>query len=288
MNQYTLDGVALRDPQLKWYTDRSTGVRVIPARRVPEQRFPGVDGQIHITDQPYDAGAVSMRIRVTGRDWDDMRINLEFLTALITQRSKLMELREHFKSSSYDDRVAMVTLAGSVEPVITSKRTSYIDVIFSIPGTFWRSANDILANITEAITTTPTTRELTAWRGGNAPIDDMLIRVAGGAFSSLVLTDEATGNELRVNTAITSSQRLLIDPVNWKAVIQSNTGDVWTTTTGTDVSGLVVPNRGYGSMFLMEPILDTQSRLSTYRVRVSGTNISGTPRVTMRAKRSYL
>lgn len=151
MNQYTLDGVPLRDPQLRWFLDRDTGIRIIPARRNTNRAFPGVDGVTFQGGGAFDPGAVSLSLRVKGRDNVELRRNLEFITGLITQRHKLLTLTEHYAAGAANNRVAQVSLSSSADPRYIDKRTVIVDAIFSVPGVFWRSSA-LVTDTTPAIT----------------------------------------------------------------------------------------------------------------------------------------
>lgn len=290
MNQYSLNGVPLKDPTLRWHPTRETGIRILPARRQAEQRFPSVDGLNFIPGAPYDPGAISISLQVTGKSYRDFRENLEFISALFAQRNRLMELRDHYDGNAANDRIAYVTLASSVEPVMIDRQTARVVALFSVPGSFWRSA---VAGVGEVgvIKGSVSAYELTPFRGGNAPISDMRIRIAGGGFSSVQLTDVETGNTLNINTPLVSGEALLIDTDQWEAAITTGSvpEDGWVfTPTGRNVSGLIVPNRGYGSMFVTEPSLNPQGNAFSYNVTVSGTNVTGSPKLFVRAQRSYL
>lgn len=285
MNQYTLDGVPLKDPTLKWHPNRQTGIRIMPARRQAEQRFPHVDGLNFIAGAPYDPGAVSISLVVRGKSYKEFRENVEFINGLFSQRHKLLELREHYDATAANDRVAGVTLASSVEPVMIDRQACTMGAVFSVPGTFWRSAA-LQTGAVGAITSTATTHTVTPIAGGNAPIDDMLFRIRGGAFGSMTIEDPVTGSRLNINTPLTASQTLLIDPKNWNAIITTSTADTWAVSGNTNVSGLIVPNTGYGSMFSIEPA--RVGMAFGYSVKVQGTNVVGTPTLEIRAKKSYL
>lgn len=287
MNQYTLDGVPLRDPKLRWHSDRGTGIRILPARRQPEQRFPMVDGVNFIPRAPYDPGAVAIQLQVTGDSYRDFRENLEFIMALIGQRNKLMPLVDHYdEANPINDRVAMVTLSSSVDPVMIDRQTARVGAVFSVPGTFWRSSN-VQTGATTAVATTGSTFELKALEGGNAPIDDMMIRVRG-AFSSLTIKDPVTLRSLSVDTALSANETLLIDPVAWRASIISGTSNTWNANQGKNISGYVNSNRGQGSMFAVEPSLDTTRTKFIYQISASAQNILANPIIEYQAKKSFL
>ena len=285
MNQYTLDGVPLKDPTLKWHPNRNTGIRIMPARRQAEQRFPHVDGVNFIPGAPYDPGAVSISLNVRGKTYKEFRENMEFINGLFSQRHKPLELREHYDTTAANDRVAEVTLATSVDPIMIDRQACVMSAVFSVPGTFWRSAA-LQTGAVGAITNTATAQTVTPLAGGNAPVDDMLFRVRGGTFGSMFIEDPVTGSRLNINTPLAAGQTLLIDVKNWNAIITTATNDTWAVSGNTNVSGLIVPNVGYGSMFTIEP---TRVGMAMgYSVRVWGTNVVGTPTLEIRAKKSYL
>lgn len=287
-NQYSLDGVPLQDPALRWFTDKETGIRIVPARRIAEQRFPGVDGMNFIPGAPYDEGAVEVNFQVQGSDYADFRKNLEFLSALVGQRHRPIVMRDHYDANAANDRVAGVTLAASAEPRMLSAKSALMQVLFSVPGTFWRSAAPVVTTGVK-ITSAVQTLTLDQLAGGNAPIDDMLIRIRGGAFGSMYIEDPISGSRLNINTPLLATETLIIDPKNWNAIIVADvTTDTWSLNQGRNVSGLIVPNRGMGSMFMVEPELVAATTSFAYRVRIAGTNVTGTPTVVVRALRSYL
>lgn len=285
MNQYTLDGVPLKDPTLKWHATRETGIRILPARRQAEQRFPSVDGINFIAGAPYDPGSVSISLQVRGKTYKEFRENVEFINGLMSQRHRVLELREHYDEVAANDRVAGVTLAASVEPYMIDRQACVMGAIFSVPASFWRSAA-LQTGIVGAITNASTAHTMTPLAGGNAPVDDMLFRIRGGTFGSMVIEDPVTGRRLNIDTPLAAGETLLIDPKNWNASITTLTTDTWAVGGGRNVSGLIVPNHGYGSMFIVEPA--RVGMAFAYSVRVWGTNVVGTPTLEIRAKKSYL
>lgn len=287
MNQYTLDGVPLKDPELRWFTDRETGIRIVPARRQAEQRYPHEDGVNFIPASPYDPGQVAIQLQVTGKTYLEFRENLEFIVGVMTQRNKLLELRDHYEGSNpSSDRVAMVTLSASSEPVMIDRQSALVSVLFSVPGTFWRSADEITGMSPEI-----TALGLSGYSiitGGNAPIDDMILRIRG-AFSSLYIEDVVTKSRIDIEVALNPDETMLIDPVAWKAIIVPGVvSDTWSIHQGRDVSGYVTPSSGYGSMFRVEPELAAGATALVYRVNAEATNIRKPVTIEYRTRRSYL
>lgn len=286
MNQYTLNGVPLKDPKLRWHSTRDTGIRILPARRQAEQRFPQVDGMNFIPGAPYDPGAVSITLQVTGKTYREFKENLEFIMALYSSRNRTMELREHYDGSAANDRVAEVTLASSVEPVMIDRQTARVSALFSVPKSFWRSAVAQVGDV-GVIKGSVSAYEIVPLRGGTAPVSDMRIKIKGGTFSSAFITDTESGNTLMINSPLAAGETMLIDCDGWNANINTEPIE-WAFNGGRNVGGLMVPDRGYGSMFISEPQLNPQANGFAYNVTVGGTNVTGSPMLSIRAQRSYL
>ena len=288
MNQYTLDGVPLRDPQLRWFADRDTGIRIIPARRDNSRSYPLVDGETFQPGAAYDAGSVAISVRVKGKTNVELRKRVEFITGLFSQRHRLLELIEHYGPNAVDRRVAKVSLASSVEPRYIDKQTVIVGAIFKIPGVFWRSVATI-TDTTPAITNDYAIHELAPLAGGTGPINDFMLRIRGGAFSTAYIQDPNSGIMLNIDTPLLATQTMVIDTVNWKAALHAGTtADTWAVTGGTNISKFVQPNIGYGTQLTLEPSPKLDDFSMAYRMALKGTNVTGAPKVTYRAKISYL
>lgn len=279
---YTLDGVNLVHPQLKYFPERKSGVRVIPAKSSPNIEYPSYDGEAYLPGATYDPGAVGIKMYVKGTTHEEFMTNFEFINGLFMQRHKLLTLRHDYNEAGTNARFAEVQFLSGSEPewVGPGANAALIDYVATIPGVFWRSQNTI-DNVTPAITTAVVERELSALSGGNAPIYDSLIRVKG-AFSSLTIVESATGHTITVNTSLTATEYIIIDTANWTA--RKVTTDTWTG--GTVVDHLVTSSRGQGSMISLEPMISGGAL--KYFLKLSATAPSGSPNLTVRARKSYL
>lgn len=279
-NSYTLDGVPLTHPELKYFPEKSTGVRVLPAKRLASISYPGVDGDAFLSGASFAPGSVRIKMYIEGADHLEFMENLEYVNGLFLQRHKLLQLRHDYDVDGNEARIAYTTFTSGSEPQMNNgMRSGTMDYMATIPGVFWRSEFEQIVSI-PTITTTPSVVTLSALSGANAPITDALIRIKGG-FSSLTLSDIATGSTLTVNTALAAGEYVIVDPVNWTA--RKVTSDTWDG--GTSIDQLVVSNKGYGSMFTLEPSMVFGELL--YQVQVSATN-PVSPRVEIRTKKSYL
>ena len=279
INNYTLDGVKLLDSQLRWFPDKSSGVRIVPAKRVARISYPGHDGEYTVKGASFEPGGVNINLHVRGKTHREFMENKEFIDGLIGQRSKLLRL-EHSYDGKTVDRVAEVEIIASVEPSLRNGRAlaAIYNIPCTIPGAFWRSP-DTITTPAYVGTTTDTTHTLPNM--GNAPITDALIRVKGG-FSWFHITDPVSDSRLTINKSVPAANYVIIDTTNWSArEVATNT---WSG--GTDISVSVESNRGMGSMFSLEP--DVASGAMRYRIITRAVSPSTSPAVEVRAKKAYL
>lgn len=279
-NAYTLDGVPLMHPQLDYFPDKSSGVRILPAKRSSSLVYPTRDGEASQYGQAYEAGSVAITMNVYGADHESFMQNVEFLRGLFGQRHKLLELRHHYREDGTNDRIAMVQFNASSEVGIKAgARSGTMDFFATIPGTFWRSANTI-TDVVPVTTSTLSEATLSGLSGSNAPITDALIRVKG-QFSELTIKDVVSGHTLHVTFGLAANEYLIIDTSSWTArKVTTNTWDG-----GVAQDSLVTSSRGSGPMFTLEPMI--LNNAFVYRIATSGATLSGA-QVEVRAKKSYL
>lgn len=275
-NDYTLDGVPLRDPEGRWFAERlGTSIRGIPSRVSNNLTYPGVDGELFNPGAEFEAGIVPLRLYIEGATHEQFMENYEFIVGVVAQRHKALELIHHYGSDESSDRVALVEFPDSSEPQLDGPLRAQIDLNARVIGSFWRST---------APTDFTTNREssfVTSLSGGNAPVIDALIRVKGG-FGDMTITDPVSGSQLRIRALLGENEYIIIDPLAWTA--RKVTTDTWEG--GTNVDNLVESNQGRGSMFHLAPQRNGSSLV--YQVNLSSVNPVGTPSVTIRAKKSYL
>lgn len=280
-NSYTLDGVELTDLSAGYFTERSTGIRTIPAKRMANIAYPALDGESFIPGATFSPGGVVVNMYVEGTDHQEFMERVEFLNGLFLQRHKLLELRHDYDVDNSVSRHAYVQVKSSTEvKVLPGMKSGTIEYLLEVPGAFWRSrlASDYTSTAVAAI---PAVFTLTNLTGGNAPVGDALIRVKGG-FSTMTLKDVTTGNQLVINTPLTATEYIIIDTKNWTA--RKVTTDTWDG--GTVVDSSVISNRGMGPMMNLEPSI--VSGALAYSIVASATNPASAPSFSVRAKKSYL
>jgi hypothetical protein len=207
----------------------------------------------------------------------------EFLNGLFLQRHKLLTLRHDYNTSGTIYREAGVKCVSSTALKMISMKSGTVEYALEIPAAFWRSAEATSASA--AVTTSTQTYTVAALTGGNAPVSDSLIRVKG-AFSGMTITDVATGSMLQLIGAVTSTQYIIIDPATWTAT--KVTSDTWNrfSAGASDYSLNVVSNRGFGSQFIMEPLI--VGGALAYQITLSASAPASSPVVEVRAKKAFL
>lgn len=280
MGTYILDGHPLDDTLGRWGLRKGTGIRILPARTASNLVLPGQHGYTPDPNPTFEGGSTSLRILVKGRTYEQMRLNHELLMGIIGQPRLLTLVDQYGSVPGANDRHAEIQVLASVEPELLVHRAAELQVVCSVPGTFWRGATAVDAT-TPTATTATVTHTLTALDGGTAPITDALIRVKGG-FATLTITDANGGGSITINEPCTDTQYIIIDPKNWTA--RKVTTNTWSG--GTNVDSEVVSDRGMGSMLTLQPQFSTDK--GSYRLAISATNPSGTPLVTARARKAYL
>lgn len=283
-NSYTLDGVALTNVAQGYFPEKSTGIRTVPAKRNTGLSYPGVDGEAFQAGAPYQPGGVTVNMYVEGADHQGFMENLEFLNGLFLQRHKLLPLRHDYTPAGSIYRMADVKCISSTDVRRLSISSGMIEYALEIPGAFWRSGSES-TTATPVVTTSTQTYTVASLAGGNAPVSDATIRVKG-AFSGILIKDVATGSQLELIGAISASEYVIISPAEWFAS-KVNT-DTWNRFSSgwVNYSNNVVSNRGSGSQFIMEPLI-TAGALG-YQITFSGTTLSSSPVIEVRAKKSFL
>lgn len=274
---YTLDGVPLDDPQGRWRLNAKTGVRIFPGRTASGLDMPGKDGTTPSLRASFAPGMLKLGLSIRQPKHQDMMLGLEMLYGVLGQRHRLLSLVHDYGEGQR--RQADIEILPSIDPEYLLCDFSRIDVVAQVPGVFWRSI--ATTDTTVPVTATSATSVLGFLAGSTGPINDSLIRVRGGV-TGLVITDPVSGDSLTVTAPLTTSEYLVIDCAKWTA--RKVTTDTWSG--GTDMSQYVVSNRGMGPMFTLNP--DFSTGAGRIRLTVRGTNPSGSPAVTVRAKSSYL
>lgn len=272
---YTLDGIPPVDPAGVYKLLKGTAVRGFAGRRASALELPGMDGVVADTTAPFMSGGLRLVYRFFAADHATMMTTLERFNGIIGQR-KLLTVSHAYGNGQIRTQSGIVNSPIQPELPICRYATYPVDLMF--PNPFWRSPLTYTLGEMPA-TATATTLTVPAL-DGTGPISDSLIRFKG-AFSTLMIRDSVTGDQISYDMPLTATQYLIVDCANWTA--RRVTTDTWTG--GTDVSHQTSSNKGKGPMFTMEP--DNILTGGRYRLLIQATNPASSPTVEVRARKSY-
>lgn len=274
---YALDGMPLDDPGRRWVLNSKTGLRIVPGRAQTGVQLPGRDGVQPSLGSRFDPGALLISLTLRGKTHAEVMSNLEIMHGVLGQRRKLLPLTHTYGNGQV--REALVEVLSATDHEMPFTEFVRLAVQCSVPGSFWR---DLATTDTRLpVAASATAAEVTGLAGSTAPVQDALLRIKGG-WATVSVEDVVTGDKVTVTTPAAASEYVIIDTAAWTA--RKVTTDTWSG--GTNVITSVVSNRGSGPMLGMEP--DFATGAGRIRIRATGTNITGTPEVVVRAKRAFL
>ncbi|MGI5161384.1 hypothetical protein [Microbispora sp. CA-102843] len=285
---YTVDGVPM--DSTGWYLTPTTRRRPLPAAKAVAVEVPGRAGQLPVLGLDVEATTITLGLFVTccrpdgtEGDLEALEHNLAALYSVFGVRHRLLDVR-HMPAPGIELQASATVLAAADPDVDIPNRYARMQVVLTIPGTYWR---DVSA-LTWAGKLPAAAQTVTPLAGSTAPIVDALVRITGPATNPKI-TDVATGVTLAYAGAITGGQRVLVDCENMRAArVSTNT---WDLAGGTDVTGSVdSTGPGSASRWLhLTPAMaghDPFSRAITVTTTATGT--SGASAVEIRARRAHL
>ncbi|MFI7630278.1 hypothetical protein [Microbispora rosea] len=285
---YTVDGVPM--DSTGWYLTPATRRRPLPAVKAVSVEVPGRAGQLPVLGLDVEATTVPLGLFVTCNrpdgtegDLEALEHNLAALYSVFGVRHRLLDVR-HMPAPGIELQASATVLAAVDPDVDIANRFARMQVVLTVPGTYWR---DVSA-VTWSGKLPGAGQVVTPLAGSTAPIADALVRFTGPATNPKI-TDAASGVTVAYTGALTGGQRLLVDCENLRAARVST--DTWDLAGGTDVTGSM-DSSGPGSAnrwLHLTPAMaghDPYSRSITVTTTASGT--SGASAVEIRARRAHL
>lgn len=209
---YLLDGVALDDPDGRWFVDKSTQAPPIAGLRSSSIVAAGFDGELVAVGDPYDSAVMSMTVNVTDANphgtpsYTALHNNLDAVKALFGSRHAIHTLG---KWQGSQIRETDMRVSASTVPVELDARTIQIKYLLDLPLPLWR---DRVGLNWEGVTTGSAYSEHSIFEleGATARCNIGYIR-AEGPLSRLRLTDAATGLWLDVQRPVSAGEVLVIN-----------------------------------------------------------------------------
>lgn len=248
-----INGIDMEDPSGRWGVRREQGLRTLPGLRATSVVVPGRSGALWPAHDPYEANTFPLSLWVMGNGSNeaqqsaDLEQNLESLYFLFTQSPVEVSYQ---MAPTGGVRVALARVVSSSSPTpLDGRDAARLDVIFEIPGVFWRDAIPTeLNNSTPELSWTWKQFEIPFLTGSTAPVDDLELMVTGpytkldivgGRVINQVM-DPAATTRLLYTGNIASTAALYIDCGNMRAWRQFVRDPSWEgVTKGVDETGFV-------------------------------------------------
>lgn len=262
INGFTIGGNAIQQG-MYLLTGTEYAPALAPRRAVIE--VPGTHYAIPQWNDPLSQITVSLKIRVVDLTPEALASRWNTLMGLLgmgtNQPVTLTRVRGTIEETADAQLVSMNTPDFSCP----SNRTD-ATIIFNVPGGSWRGEESTVTFFNSSSNT------LANALSSTLPIADSLLLLKGPA-TSFTLTDNTSNTTVfwgDGSSSVSSAQWLLIDPRYMRARLQ--TSEVWTFTTGTNVTGalewrnngpLTFTSRGAGSF---------GNRTGTFTVTTAGGN----------------
>lgn len=262
INGFTIGGNAVTQG-IYLLTGTEYAPALAPRRAVIE--VPNVHYAIPQWDDPLSQITVALKVRVVDLTPESMASRWNTLMGLLgmgtNQPITLTRVRGTIEETADAQLVSMNTPDFSC-PANRADAT----IIFNIPGGAWRGASSDVTFFNSASNT------LANALASTVPIADSLLLLKGPA-TALTVTDNTSTTTVfwgDGSSSVSSSQWLLIDPRYMRARIQ--TSEVWTFTTGTNVTG-ALEFRGNGPLtFTSRGSGAFGNRTGTFTVTTAGGN----------------
>ncbi len=311
MRELIVDTVPLRDPLGEWWVDYTRSLTMPTLSRAfssdPPYGYHGNPATPATEEAFFGTAAETWVLSVTGTDKDDFNVNLRGLLLLFQrpelavlsapQRSALASSTARFGASfaggvSVDAvQVARMRLKGDPVRDYVDEQTCRLTLILDNLGPFW-SSNLYYTSAASTMSASPLTIPLdTTVSDSTAPIVDGLIRFKGPISAGGTMTVQDRGNPFRSITykatvALASTEYVVVDIATLKARL--NTTNVWTFTTGTDVSSRISTS-GDGAFYL-SPTMGSSfpAGPNSFTATAVGVGHTTATAVDFRLRRSYL
>lgn len=245
---YSIDGISLNDAAGRWFLNRATRRRGVPAVRATNASTPRRHGDAFIPGDAFDTSSMSLGVTVTALDAAgvdggraQVEVNLEYITALLLNTNRLVRVEQH--TAPGVSRVAYARVTAGADPELTGFEAIEYKLLFvlSVPAVFWSDPVGPVVSQGPAATVTGALA-LPLLAGGSAPITDAIIRFKGPFNGAVAASDPASGAGLSWSGTLTTTQYVFLNADTLKAHI-STSATSWAA--GTDAtSGLDYPPPG--------------------------------------------
>lgn len=262
INGFTIGGKAVTQG-MYLLTGTEYAPALAPRRAVIE--VPGVHYAIPQWNDPLSQITVALKIRVTDTSPESMASRWNTLMGLLGMGTNLPVTLTRVRGTIEETADAQLVSMNTPDFSCPSNRAD-ATIIFSIPGGAWRGVQSDVTFFNNSANILPNALASTV------PIADALLLLKGPA-TAIQISDNNSNTTIfwgDGSSSVSSSQWLLIDPRYMRARLQ--TSEVWTFTTGTNVTG-ALEFRGNGPItFTSRGSGSFGNRTGTFSVNTSGGN----------------
>ena len=270
---YTIDGVPLSDPQLRWRLHRETMRRTPVAIRSLDVQVPGLDGSLPIYGEDVEATALHLELNVYGTP-AQVEERCGFLRALLGKTYAPLRVVRR------DGLVAEAKPASIGDPVMTPAYAR-MSVVLTIPSGVWRGPEVTWTHPAPQSDASVVVADLA---GGSRAITDAQFLITGPANTPSI-EDVATGATLRYTGSVPVGQRLLIHAGEWRAGLGSGSWGSQASNATRDLANTGPSSASH--LMTLTPVMSGQSWASREPgvpiVPASGDGLSFAPRLIFRA-----
>lgn len=269
----TYDGVVLNT--MAYNISTGTGRTITPTIRGEHIEVAGRSGNIFIQNRVTGPGEVILTMWVVGHDVDNLvpggsSMRLEFEK----NKEKLLQLFQYNKlcyltavQADGTTRECWCYVADRLDIQTTSGRTrGEFTVALEIPDVYWQDTAD--TTITQTVSSSPGTVNLTGLAGMTGPIEDAVIEVRGPATNPRVTSNQAN-IWVQLNRSLSAAE-------TWQINCKT-----WTSTVGATNVTTLTTHWGHAKFMIIPPAILPQLVLS-------GTGFTSNTQLKVIARKKYV
>lgn len=270
---YAIDGVPLDDRDGRWSLRATTEVGPALSTRAVDNSLPGMDGIMPVGYEPIDSPSQLFKIGVYGNDATEALRNYSAVLMLVVGEHELTKT-----VGTHTTRTRMLGKTTTAPEFFPAGHRLTFTAEVRLPEVYWRD------DVSDWVNQSPVSGisyRVTTLDGSTGPIDDALVLIEGPSSNPIrVASDDAW---FQVSLALPAGQAALVDCRNWTVRVGAGV----TFAGGGDVkTGALTTSGGPYLLRLRPSILATDPQMT--QVAITPTFASGSPKLSIRAARSFL
>jgi hypothetical protein len=282
---YWIDDVALDDPQDRWWVLDDTTVAPEISRRDINMLVGGLDGAHPAVVEAYELTTLNLQMVCRGSDTVSVEEVFQALTSLMSNRARLVTVKRLLFGHITTAQAKLASIA-NITRIETGDQITFT-ALFTIPDVFFRDVTPITWDKPAPVSGTIYNVESLSNSGFD--ITDSLIKLVG-PMTTPVFRDVNSGGEFSVKT-LAAGQQALIDCYQGTVTQTGFSAGMWTPGNGNDISYTLRtkgPSSGRRTLWLTPGVVAGDLFDRRISVAVTASGMSGTSRIAIRARRTFL